>query len=193
MFYRENGQFKTTYRRTSRSFRFRRTLGDSGHRRLRLRRRAVAGRRVPVPRHPDSLPDPVAGRAGREYPGRLLRPDHARRRRLHGGGRLCRLQLPDPRRWHAGAGGDPARRRSSAVVGIVFGIPSLRVRGLYLAVATLAAQFFWDWAFLRIKWFTNDASSGSVSVSDIDVFGWTIDIAGRQVPVLPRPCWSCSP
>ena len=64
---------------------------------------------------------------------------------------------------------------SSAAMGILFGIPSLRVRGLYLAVATLAAQFFWDWAFLRIKWFTNDSSSGSVSVSNLDFFGWNID------------------
>ena len=36
--------------------------------------------------------------------------------------------------------------------GILFGLPSLRVKGLYLAVATLAAQFFSDWMFLRIKW-----------------------------------------
>jgi len=64
---------------------------------------------------------------------------------------------------------------TSAGMGILFGIPSLRVRGLYLAVATLAAQFFCDWAFLRIKWFTNDSSSGSVSVSDLSVFGWVID------------------
>jgi branched-chain amino acid transport system permease protein len=63
----------------------------------------------------------------------------------------------------------------AAVAGIVFGIPSLRVRGLYLAVATLASQFFWDWAFLRIKWFTNNSSSGSVSVADINLFGWTIN------------------
>lgn len=64
---------------------------------------------------------------------------------------------------------------TSAGMGILFGIPSLRVRGLYLAVATLAAQFFCDWAFLRIKWFTNDSSSGSVSVSDLTVFGWIVD------------------
>jgi branched-chain amino acid transport system permease protein len=49
------------------------------------------------------------------------------------------------------------------------------VRGLYLAVATLAAQFFWDWAFLRIKWFTNDSSSGSVSVSNLDFFGLPVE------------------
>jgi branched-chain amino acid transport system permease protein len=63
----------------------------------------------------------------------------------------------------------------AAGVGVLFGIPSLRIKGLYLAVATLAAQFFTDWAFLRIKWFTNDSSSGSVSVAELKVFGWTVD------------------
>ena len=52
----------------------------------------------------------------------------------------------------------------ATLVGVIFGIPSLRIRGLYLAVATLAAQFFVDWAFLRIPFFTNYSSSGSVSV-----------------------------
>ncbi len=59
--------------------------------------------------------------------------------------------------------------------GILFGLPSLRVKGLYLAVATLAAQFFSDWMFLRIKWFTNYSSSGSVSVSGLQVLGLPID------------------
>lgn len=63
----------------------------------------------------------------------------------------------------------------STLVGIFFGIPSLRVRGLYLAVATLAAQFFCDWVFLRIKWFTNDSSSGSVSVSELNFLGIPIE------------------
>ena len=58
--------------------------------------------------------------------------------------------------------------------GILFGLPSLRVKGLYLAVATLAAQFFSDWMFLRIKWLTNDSSSGSVSVSGLQFFGMPI-------------------
>jgi branched-chain amino acid transport system permease protein len=61
--------------------------------------------------------------------------------------------------------------------GILFGLPSLRVKGLYLAVATLAAQFFADWMFLRIKWFTLDAPSGSVSVSSLQVLGFSIDSA----------------
>lgn len=63
----------------------------------------------------------------------------------------------------------------AALVGMFFGIPSLRVRGLYLAIATLAAQFFCDWAFLRIKWFTDNSSSGSVSVSAMNVFGIPIE------------------
>ncbi len=63
----------------------------------------------------------------------------------------------------------------ATVVGVLFGIPSLRIKGLYLAVATLAAQFFTDWAFLRIKWFTNDSSSGSVSVAGLNVLGVPIE------------------
>ena len=59
----------------------------------------------------------------------------------------------------------------ATVVGVLFGIPSLRIKGLYLAVATLAAQFFVDWTFLRVSWFTNNSSSGSVSVSGLNVFG----------------------
>ena len=63
----------------------------------------------------------------------------------------------------------------ATAVGILFGIPSLRIKGLYLAVATLAAQFFWDWAFLRIKWFSNNSTSGTVSVADLSLFGVRID------------------
>lgn len=59
--------------------------------------------------------------------------------------------------------------------GILFGLPSLRVKGLYLAVATLAAQFFSDWMFLRIQWFTLDSPSGSVSVNNLQVLGIALD------------------
>lgn len=63
----------------------------------------------------------------------------------------------------------------AAVVGVLFGVPSLRIKGLYLAVATLAAQFFTDWLFARVKWFTNYAHSGSVQTSPIELFGWQVD------------------
>ena len=62
----------------------------------------------------------------------------------------------------------------TALVGILFGIPSLRIKGLYLAVATLAAQFFLDWTFARVKWFTDYSSSGSVAPSTVELFGWKV-------------------
>jgi branched-chain amino acid transport system permease protein len=63
----------------------------------------------------------------------------------------------------------------SALVGILFGVPSLRIKGLYLAVATLAAQFFVDWVFIRVKWFTNYTSSGSVVAPELNFFGLPIN------------------
>jgi len=64
---------------------------------------------------------------------------------------------------------------ASMVVGVLFGLPSLRIKGFYLAVATLAAQFFLDWAFARIGWFTNYSSSGSVTAPPLKTFGWSIE------------------
>src|SRR5882762_7674499 len=47
----------------------------------------------------------------------------------------------------------------AAAVGVVFGLPSLRIKGLYLAVATLAAQFFLIWLFNKFPWFSNYSPS----------------------------------
>jgi branched-chain amino acid transport system permease protein len=63
----------------------------------------------------------------------------------------------------------------SALVGILFGVPSLRIKGLYLAVATLAAQFFFDWVFIRVKWFTNYTASGSVVAPELNVLGLALN------------------
>ncbi len=51
----------------------------------------------------------------------------------------------------------------TAGVGILFGIPSLRIKGFYLAVATLAAQFFLVWVFNKFPWWVNYSSSGVIS------------------------------
>jgi len=64
----------------------------------------------------------------------------------------------------------------AAAVGVLFGIPSLRIKGFYLAVATLAAQFFLVWLFNRVAWFSNYDPSGTISIPPRDLFG--IDIAG---------------
>jgi branched-chain amino acid transport system permease protein len=66
------------------------------------------------------------------------------------------------------------------LVGLLFGLPSLRIKGFYLAVATLAAQFFLEWAFARVKWFTNYAPSGSVAVGRVELFGIPIDTPQRK-------------
>jgi branched-chain amino acid transport system permease protein len=59
----------------------------------------------------------------------------------------------------------------AAAVGLVFGIPSLRIKGFYLAVATLAAQFFLIWLFNKVAWFTNYAPSGTITAPPRTVLG----------------------
>lgn len=68
----------------------------------------------------------------------------------------------------------------TTVVGILFGIPSLRIKGFYLAVATLAAQFFIDWVFSRIAWFTNYTPSGSLNAPPVTLFDFTFDTPVRK-------------
>jgi len=62
----------------------------------------------------------------------------------------------------------------AAVVGIAFGLPSLRIKGLYLAVATLACQFFVLWAINRIGWLSNYSSSGVITAQRVEVLGYTL-------------------
>jgi len=68
----------------------------------------------------------------------------------------------------------------AALVGIVFGLPSLRIKGFYLAVATLAAQFFVVWALTKFGWFSNFSSSGVISAQTMVIFGYTFDTPVRK-------------
>ncbi|MFA3916924.1 branched-chain amino acid ABC transporter permease [Ruegeria hyattellae] len=68
----------------------------------------------------------------------------------------------------------------TALVGVLFGLPSLRIKGFYLAVATLAAQFFLVWLFNRVPWFYNYSASGQINSPERDVFG--IIITGPNAP-----------
>jgi branched-chain amino acid transport system permease protein len=63
----------------------------------------------------------------------------------------------------------------AALVGILFGLPSLRIRGLYLVVATLAAQFFIVWFLSRVGWITNYSTSGVITAQPIVILGYTFD------------------
>jgi branched-chain amino acid transport system permease protein len=62
----------------------------------------------------------------------------------------------------------------AAAVGIVFGLPSLRIKGFYLAVATLACQFFVLWVIQRWGWITNYSTSGVITAQTITFFGYPI-------------------
>lgn len=59
----------------------------------------------------------------------------------------------------------------SAIAGVFFGLPSLRIKGFYLVVTTLAAQFFLEWAFIRIPWLYNYNASGAIEVPQREAFG----------------------
>ena len=63
----------------------------------------------------------------------------------------------------------------AAAVGIVFGLPSLRIRGFYLAVATLAAQFFILWCLTKVGWFTNYNPSGVITAQPMVILGYAFD------------------
>ncbi len=62
----------------------------------------------------------------------------------------------------------------SAAAGILFGIPSLRIKGFYLAVATLAAQFFFEWLFQKYEWFHNYSTSATISAPHREFMGFII-------------------
>ncbi|MBV9557862.1 MAG: branched-chain amino acid ABC transporter permease [Pseudolabrys sp.] len=73
---------------------------------------------------------------------------------------------------------------ASAAVGVLFGLPSLRIKGFYLAVATLAAQFFLSWCFIRIPWFYNHNASGAIEVPTRTLFG--IPVTGATATNVTR-------
>jgi branched-chain amino acid transport system permease protein len=65
----------------------------------------------------------------------------------------------------------------AAAVGVVFGLPSLRIKGFYLMVTTLAAHFFIEWLFTRVPWFTNYSSSGVIDAPTMMLFGRRLESA----------------
>ncbi|MTW11870.1 branched-chain amino acid ABC transporter permease [Pseudoduganella eburnea] len=68
----------------------------------------------------------------------------------------------------------------AAMVGIAFGLPSLRIRGFYLAASTLATQFFVVWCLTKIGWLTNNSSSGVITAQKMEIFGYGFDTPERK-------------
>ncbi len=73
---------------------------------------------------------------------------------------------------------------ASALVGAVFGLPSLRIKGFYLAVATLASQFFLSWCFNRVPWLVNYNVSNAIEVPTRTIFD--IPITGPNATATTR-------
>jgi branched-chain amino acid transport system permease protein len=69
---------------------------------------------------------------------------------------------------------------SAALVGIAFGLPSLRIRGFYLAASTLATQFFVVWCLTKIPYLTNYSSSGVITAQKIVILGYQFDTPDRK-------------
>ena len=62
----------------------------------------------------------------------------------------------------------------AAAVGAVVGIPSLRIKGLYLAIATLAGQLIIEWTINHVAWISGGIGA-SIRVPRPSLFGYVID------------------
>ncbi|WP_394833314.1 branched-chain amino acid ABC transporter permease [Pendulispora rubella] len=60
---------------------------------------------------------------------------------------------------------------AAAAAGALFGLPSLRIRGFYLVVSTLAAQFFVEWLFTKVGWFSGNSASGVITAPPLRIAG----------------------
>jgi branched-chain amino acid transport system permease protein len=73
----------------------------------------------------------------------------------------------------------------AALVGVLFGLPSLRIKGFYLAASTLAAQFFFEWLFTNFPWFCNYNISLVITAPRLEIFGWNLKSThGRYMMVI---------
>ena len=73
----------------------------------------------------------------------------------------------------------------AGLIGVLFGFPSLRVKGFYLAVSTLGAQFFFEWLFTNFAWFCNYRLSLTITAPRLEIFGWDLKTAeGRYMLVI---------
>lgn len=60
----------------------------------------------------------------------------------------------------------------AGLICLLFGLLSLRIRGFYIAAATLAAQFFVEWLCTHVPWLVLNTPSGVVSTPTLKLFGY---------------------
>jgi branched-chain amino acid transport system permease protein len=62
----------------------------------------------------------------------------------------------------------------TAIVGVFFGLPSLRIKGFYLAISTLAAQFIIEWVIVHVPWISGGVF-GTIQAPKMFIFGFSLD------------------
>jgi branched-chain amino acid transport system permease protein len=67
----------------------------------------------------------------------------------------------------------------SAVIGTFFGLPSLRIKGFYLAISTLASQFIIEWVIVHVQWISGGVF-GTIEAPKMFIFGFAIDTAVKK-------------
>lgn len=73
----------------------------------------------------------------------------------------------------------------AGLIGVVFGLPSFRIKGFYLAASTLAAQFFFEWLFTNFPWFSNDSLTLTITAPRLQILGWNLrSPQGRYLMVI---------
>jgi branched-chain amino acid transport system permease protein len=73
----------------------------------------------------------------------------------------------------------------AAIFDVLFGLPSLRIKGFYLSASTLGAQFFFEWLFTNFHWFSNDSFTLTISAPRLEIFGHDLNSsAGRYLLVV---------
>jgi branched-chain amino acid transport system permease protein len=65
----------------------------------------------------------------------------------------------------------------AAAFGVLFGLPSLRIKGFYLSASTLGAQFFFEWLFTNFHWFSNNSLTLTISAPRLEILGVNLDTA----------------
>jgi branched-chain amino acid transport system permease protein len=68
----------------------------------------------------------------------------------------------------------------AAAFGVLFGLPSLRIKGFYLSASTLGAQFFFEWLFTNFHWFSNDSLTLTISAPRLEIFGHDLNSPGGR-------------
>ncbi len=184
MLYRETGQFKTSYVADQAIFPIRqdRYLAAAA---LVLAYVAVPilGTRILAFDHHDPVPGLRARRHRAQHIDGLCRPAFARHRRFHGGRRLRDYKITTSFPGLNIIVVFVLAGVITALVGVMFGWPSLRIKGFYLAVATLASQFFLIWMFNKFPWFNNYTASGVISAPPRAVFGHFFVTGAEANPV----------